>query len=260
MLKRKRHVGLAVLVVLSLGGIVFFLKPKAENREPINIYRAVTPTPKTAPTTETKAEKTSIAAQDRHEYDHSHEHSYETVPHSHAEEMNTNSSEYDWRDDSAFDVTLPKSDPWQQNHPDSEPTDAVDNIYPPRDWYKTEDPELFAEYFRAQLIKQFGDRPEIHILADTEIKKRQGIPFTRDEYINFLEAQYSLFPDKRTLKTLERQQQEKAAGIPFVMIYSEPGETVEEKIQRFLKRRQEIEEEKAEKNEVEAEEVHELNE
>ena len=130
----------------------------------------------------------------------------------------------------------------------------------PRGWPETKDPALFSEYFRAQLIKQFGDRPEVHILADTEIKKRQRIPLTRDEFINYLEAQYALFPNENTLKTLEKQRQDKVAGIPFVMIYSEPGETVEQKIKRFLKRRQEIEEEKAKKDEDAEEEVHDLNE
>lgn len=58
-------------------------------------------------------------------------------------------------------------------------------------------------YFRAQLIKQFGDHPEVHTLADTTLKIRQNIPLTRDEYIADLETQYALWPDPRTLRVLE---------------------------------------------------------
>ena len=177
------------------------LKPKTETQEPIKIYKAVTPDPKTSPTKETGKEETGITPS--HSHDHNHGHSHETVPHFHAEETNISSSEYDWRDDSVSDVTLPKSDPWKQTHPESETTDTADDTYPPKDWYKTEDPELFIKYFRAQLIKQFGDVEEVHIVVDREEKRKLGIPVTLDEQINFLEAQYYLWPDDNTLKTLK---------------------------------------------------------
>lgn len=63
------------------------------------------------------------------------------------------------------------------------------------DWYKTTDPELYTRYFRAQLLKQFGDIPEVHILADTTLKIRQNMPLTQEEYIADLEAQYTLWPN-----------------------------------------------------------------
>ncbi len=113
----------------------------------------------------------------------------------------------------------------------------------PRGWFKTKDPALFAEYFRAQLIKQFGDIPEVHTLADIELKTRSQIPLTQDEMIRNLEATYELWPDPRTLKSLERLQKDKAAGKPFVMVYSEPGDTPEQVIQKLIQRRKEMEQE-----------------
>ena len=201
MFKRKWYWAPAAVVVLCISGIVLFLKPKTETQEPIKIYKAVTPDPKTSPTKETGKEETGITPS--HNHDHNHGHSHETVPHFHAEETNISSSEYNWRDDSVSDVTLPKSDPWKQTHPESETTDTADDTYPPKDWYKTEVPELFIKYFRAQLIKQFGDVEEVHIVVDREEKRKLGIPVTLDEQINFLAAQYYLWPDDNTLKTLK---------------------------------------------------------
>lgn len=202
MFKRKWYWVPAAVIVLCISGIVlFFLKPKTETQEPIKTYRVVTPAPKTRATKETGKEETGIAPS--HSHDHSHGHLHETVPHVHAEETNISSSGYDWRDDSAFDATLPKSDPWKQTHPASETIDTTDDIYPPRDWYKTEDSELFIKYFRAQLIKQFGDIEEVHTIADRAEKRKKGILVSLDEQIRFLEAQYFLWPHKNTLQTLE---------------------------------------------------------
>ena len=178
MFKRKWHWILAA-VVLCIGGIVLVFKSKTETQEPIKIYKAVTVDPETNPIKGTNKEETSITTSHSHDrnHDHSHAHSHETAPHSHAEETNSHNGEYDWQDDGVFDVTLPKSDPWKQTHPESEPTDTADDIHPPRDWYKTEDPELFIKYFRAQLIKQFGDIEEVHTIADREEKERKESRF-----------------------------------------------------------------------------------
>ena len=141
--------------------------------EPIKVYKVVTPTSKPAPPIEADAEKMATAAQ--HEHDHNHGHSHETVPHSHTEEISSGSSGSDWRDDSAFESSSPKVDPWKQTYPEQEVTDATDDTYPPRDWYKTEDPELRAEYLYAQLLKQFGDTPEVQAIGDYELKVARGI-------------------------------------------------------------------------------------
>ena len=38
----------------------------------------------------------------------------------------------------------------------------------PRHWIHAEDRILFAEYYRAQLVKQFGDIPEVHTVANMD--------------------------------------------------------------------------------------------
>ena len=111
----------------------------------------------------------------------------------------------------------------------------------PLDWYKTKNPEVYAEYLYAHLIEQLGDTPRVRIFADAQRKMRLKIPLTLDEMIQSLEVQYSLFPDERTLKTLEKHRKMKADGIPFVMIYREPGETQEQTIQRLLQTRKKVE-------------------
>ena len=214
MFKRKWSWASTALVVLCISGIVLFLKPKTETQEPIKIYKVATPDPKTSPTKETGKEETDLTPSHSHDHnhDHSHEHSHEAVPHDHAEETNTSSSGYDWRDDSVSDVTLPKSDPWKQTHIESEPTNTVDDTYPPRDWYKTEDPVLRAEYFYAQLLKQFGDIPEVHTIGEYELNAAKGVPQTLGDIENHLEANYSLFPNEKNKKAIEDFQEIKASG------------------------------------------------
>ena len=209
MFKRKWYWG-PTAVVVCISVIVLFLKPKTETQEPIKTYKVVAPDPKTSPTKETRKAKTGITPS--HSHDHSHGHSHEILPHSHAEETNISSSEYNWRDDDAFDVTPPKSDPWKQTHPESETTDLADDTYPPQGWYKTEDPELRAEYFYAQLLKQFGDIPEVHIVGEYGLNVAKGVPQTLGEIENHLEANYYLFPNEKNKKAIEDFQEMKALG------------------------------------------------
>ena len=75
------------------------------------------------------------------------------------------------------------------------PEDVED--YPPKGWHKTTDPVLFAEYYRAQLTNQFGDLPQVDILADGYMKIKAEIPLTLDEKIEHVEAMYDLFPDEK---------------------------------------------------------------
>ena len=205
----KLALGLVALIIISVGGFIF-LRPTPP--PPIKVYSVVTPIPKPAPTAQTRAEKTDIAVQHGHEHDHSHGHLHETVPHSHASEMNTKSGKYDWRDDDAFDIELPKDDPWKLNLPASESMDAVDDTYPPRDWYKTEDLELRSEYFYAQLLKQFGDIPEVHIVGEYELDVARGVPLTLGKIEAYLEANYHLFPNEKTKKAIEDFHEIKALG------------------------------------------------
>lgn len=132
---RKWYWTLAVFVILCIGGFLIF-KPKTQ-LEPIKTYKAVTPVPKSSST-----EASRIIDPD-HRHDHRHDHPHGPASHSHAVETATNGNGYDWRDDNAFDSTLSKSDPWKQTYPEDESTDDTDDTYPPRDWYKTEDPVLY---------------------------------------------------------------------------------------------------------------------
>ena len=85
--------------------------------------------------------------------------------------------------------------------PEPEKTDDLINV--PEKWYKTRDPLKRNDYFRAVLIKQFGDIPEVHIIADYQQKKELGLLVTHDEYIAYLEAGTRLWPSERNQQTLE---------------------------------------------------------
>ena len=222
MLKRKWYWALAAFIVLCLSNFILF-RPKPQ-LEPIKTYKMVTPAPKRG-TTEASTEKAEITTQHDHDHGHSHDHTDDAVSHSHTVETNTNGDRYDWRGDSAFDIPFSKANPWtnlkiQQTAITVSDSEASEN-YVPQDWYLTEDPELYAEYFRSQLITQFGDRPEVHILADTTLKIRQNIPLTHEQYIADLEAQYTLWSDERTLQALEKAKSE--SGEHYVM-FSEDSE------------------------------------
>ena len=99
-----------------------------------------------------------------------------------------------------------------------ETTDAVEDTYPPRDWHKTEDPELYAEYFRAVLIKKFGDIPPVHIVVEDARKMMLGLPQTYDEFIATLEATYQLWPNEANRRALEHFRKRKAEGVQINII------------------------------------------
>lgn len=212
MLKRKWYWVLPAFIVLCLSSFILF-RPKPQ-LEPLKIYKAVAPAPKPSPT-ETDMEETEIATQ--HEHGHSHDHTDGAVSHSYTVENNTGGDRYDWQDDNAFDSTVSESDPWKQIYPEGESTDNTDDTYPPRDWYKTEDPVLYIEYLQAQLIKQFGDIPEVHTVVAFEERRKLGIPIKdADEYLSFLRAQYSLWPEEVTLTTLKTLEKQIAEGVDIV--------------------------------------------
>lgn len=76
--------------------------------------------------------------------------------------------------------------------------EKTDDIYIPDKWYKTRDPLLRNEYFRAVLINQFGDIPEVHTIADYQRKSIQGLLVTAEEYNAYLDAQKRLWPNQKT--------------------------------------------------------------
>ena len=83
--------------------------------------------------------------------------------------------------------------------PEPEKTDA---IYIPAKWYKTKDPLLRNDYFLAVLIKQFGDIPEVHTIAEYQRKRIQGLHATAEEYNAYLGAQKRLWSNRKTPQKL----------------------------------------------------------
>ena len=69
-----------------------------------------------------------------------------------------------------------------------------------------------AEYLYAQLIKQFGDTPEVQAIGDYELKVAGRISPTPEEYTGYLEAHYHLFPNDQNRKTLENWRKIVASG------------------------------------------------
>lgn len=86
---------------------------------------------------------------------------------------------------------------------------------------ETDDPELYAKIYREQLIKQFGDIPEVHTVVESEKKMKFGgiiFPGGEDELITYYEALYVLWPHESTLRHLEKARKAKADGTPFHLV------------------------------------------
>ena len=73
-------------------------------------------------------------------------------------------------------------------------------INPPPDWPETEDPELRKKYYFAQLLKQFGDIPELRYIIVFDLKPKDNI--TIEQAIAWSEAMYRLFPSTENLRAL----------------------------------------------------------
>ena len=73
-------------------------------------------------------------------------------------------------------------------------------LNPPPDWYETEDPELRNKYYFAQLLKQFGDIPELRYIIVFDLKPKDNI--TIEQAIAWSEAMYRLFPSTENLRAL----------------------------------------------------------
>ena len=202
---------LAGLIVFNIGTHVF-LRGRVPT-EPIQIYKATQPTPKPRSLqTDTTTKETPIT------HNHSHDHPHDYGSHDHATVPTRRQNKYDWRDDSPFETLPTTNDPWKNIHPKEELTDAADDTYPPQNWHKTEDPVLRAEYYGAQMLKQFGDIPEVHTVSDWELKKAMDVTPTHEELIDYLEALYHLFPREGTLQTLNYHRELRAKGVEVKMI------------------------------------------
>ena len=77
----------------------------------------------------------------------------------------------------------------------------------PTDWDQTKDPELRAKYYHAKLLKQFGNIPAVHIVAEHERRKAKAsgdyVSYTSDEMIDFAKARHLLWPTKHNRDFLE---------------------------------------------------------
>ena len=76
----------------------------------------------------------------------------------------------------------------------------------PTNWEQTKDPELRAKYHHAQLLKEFGNIPAVHIVAAREREKilTGVIVFaTANEMADFEKARYVLWPTKPNRDRLE---------------------------------------------------------
>ncbi len=211
--KRIWFFALVGLIVFGLGTHVF-LREKIPT-DPIIIYKTVTPEPKPQlQQTDPAATQPSITHDRIHTPLQDHRFHGDTM------EKTTRQHTYDWRDDSAFDSSEQQTDPWKNREAQgAEKFDSADNeTYPPPNWYKTEDPVLRAEYYGAQMLKQFGDIPEVHTVSDWELKKAMGIIPTHEELISYLESLYHLFPREGTRRTLDYHRELRAKGVRVKMI------------------------------------------
>ena len=204
-LKRKWLIIVVGFVVVSVG--MFLLWRNNVSQETVVIYKTTQPI---------KLQKNAInSTAHSHDPVHDHNHSHDTTPHFHTVQKPSKEETYDWRDNSTLDAP-PKMDPWKNLHMQQADTAAASledsEVYPPRNWHLTEDPELFVEYYRAVLLEKFGDIPQIHIVVEDERKHRLGLSQTLDELIAYLEALYYLFPRKETLRSLEHARELKAEG------------------------------------------------
>ena len=88
-------------------------------------------------------------------------------------------------------------EPWELTDADVAELLAIN---PPPDWPETEDPELRNKYHFAQLLKQFGDIPEVRYIIVFDLKPKNNI--TIEQAIAYSKAMYRLFPNEKNLKAL----------------------------------------------------------
>lgn len=194
--------GIASLIVVSVACVFWYRYDTKPDRQPVTVTQKIVQQSKALPKKDANA-----TIQPKLDHDHSHD---DADIHSHVSETSPKTDEYDWRNDNLPNPTPPKKDPWKQIEPTNQ-TPVDDETYPPRDWHKTEDPELYATYYYAQLLKQFGDIPEVHIIGEHRLNKAKGDPTTLDKFEAYLEAMYSLFPRKENKEALDRLQKLKAS-------------------------------------------------
>lgn len=127
------------------------------------------------------------------------------------ENIETQGDVYDWRSgDVQSHGHLPQIDPWQ----------SIEGLKT----LKTEGPNITVEGLRSQLVKRFGDIPQVHTFIELDQKNERREPLTLDEHILYTESMNHLFPHKETeqaIKMLKHIQQMQAGGVPVIILNPE---------------------------------------
>ena len=97
------------------------------------------------------------------------------------------------------------------------------NLGVPRNWDQTQDPVVYVKYFRAKLLRRFGNIPEVHTIADMELKRRQGIALTPDEKTVHLTAFHRLIRDTRMIAAHSTDRHANAAEKPVMTMNHAPA-------------------------------------
>ena len=86
---------------------------------------------------------------------------------------------------------------WQV--PDAYIAEAINTLTP--DWYLREDPDWYKMGYHGQLLKQFGDIPEVRYLIAFHLNPKEK---TKAQFIAKTEALYRLFPNEENLEVMRQ--------------------------------------------------------
>ncbi|MDE0482911.1 MAG: hypothetical protein OXI67_10060 [Candidatus Poribacteria bacterium] len=132
-------------------------------------------------------------------------------------EAKTTAHQYTGREDKHLNIPPSNTDAWIQSRSQRDPQNT---IYDEEDLIEaaqnTNDPIVQAELLHAQLIKTFGDRPEVHTIRQYQIDTANGIPSNVDKQIEYLEAHYALFKDESFLQAIEEIRQSQKDGVTII--------------------------------------------
>ena len=107
-------------------------------------------------------------------------------------------------------------------------------------WRETDDPELFVKLYTETLMRQHGDIPEVHIVAEGQKKEKFGgwriaTDANKKEYVEYLRAQYVLQPTEYFLCRYNVFKEVVDNGEPFGVAISREKETcVEGKLEELF--------------------------
>ena len=128
-----------------------------------------------------------------------------------------NRPEYTLPDNKNLNIQPSQTETWIQNRVQRE---AHTEVYDKNDLIQasqeTKDPIVLAELLHLQLLTEYGDRPEIHIIRKYQIDKANKIPSNIDKEIEYLEAHYTLFKDKSFLQAIEEIRKSQKENVTII--------------------------------------------